>query len=69
MRMDKEPLPHLSEIIGTFSVMDGELLRFILHAKIPLEKLIRYELAMRGHDKNHRWCGFEKAEEIWLEEE
>lgn len=69
IRMDKEPLPSLAEIIGTFSVMDGELLRFILHSKIPLEKLIRYELSMRGHDKNHRWCGFEKAEEIWLEEE
>lgn len=69
IRMDKNPLAHLSEIIGTFSVMDGELLRYILHSKIPLEKLIRYELALRGYDKNHRWCGFEKAEEIWLKEE
>ena len=69
IRMDKNPLPHLSEIIGIFSVMDGELLRYILHSKIPLEKLIRYELAIRGYDKNHRWCGFAKAEKIWLENE
>lgn len=67
MRMDKDPLPHISDIIGLFSVIDGEILRYLLHATIPLEKLIRYELAIRGYDKNHRWCGFGKAEEIWLE--
>ena len=66
MRMDKEPLPHLEEINGMLSTMDGEMLRFILHSKIPLEKLIRFELAGRGYDENHRWCGFEKANEIWL---
>lgn len=47
--MDSESLPHWEEHIGTFSVMDGELLRFILHTKISLTKLIRYELAMRGY--------------------
>lgn len=66
IRMDRDPLPHWEEITGIFSVMDGEILRFILHAKIPLEKLIRFELAGRGYDKNHRWCGFDKAQEIWL---
>ena len=66
IRTDSEPLPHLEELIGHFSTMNGEILRFILHSKIPLEKLIRYELAIRGFDKNHRWCGFEKAAEIWL---
>ncbi|MGB1283653.1 MAG: hypothetical protein ACPG44_04235 [Polaribacter sp.] len=65
IRMDKEPLPHLEELIGHFSTMDGEILRYILHSKIPLEKLIRFELANRGFDKNHRWCGFDKAKEIW----
>jgi hypothetical protein len=34
--------------------MNGKLLRFLLHTKIPLEKLIRHELASRGYDKNHR---------------
>jgi len=29
--------------------------------------LIRYELAARGYDKDHKWVGFEKAEEVWLE--
>ncbi len=68
IKMDTEPLPHWADIVGEIATMDGEILRYLLHAKIPLEKLIRYELAMRGYDKNHRWCGFEKAEEVWLEE-
>ncbi|QTE21102.1 hypothetical protein [Polaribacter cellanae] len=64
--MDIDPLHHFSEIKGMISVMDGEILRFILKYKIPLEKLIRYELASRGYDENHQWVGFEKAETIWL---
>jgi hypothetical protein len=67
IKMDKNPLRHLEELLGVFSVMDGELLRYILHGKIPLEKLIRYELASRGFDENHDWIGFDRAEEIWLE--
>ena len=66
IRMDYDPLPHWEELTGTFSVMNGELLRFILHAKIPLEKLIRHELAGRGYDETHLWCGFDKASKIWL---
>ena len=63
---DEDPIIQWEELTGVFSVMDGELLRYILHAKIPLEKLIRYELAIRGFDKNHVWCGFDKSQEIWL---
>lgn len=63
---DFDPLAHFEELKGAFAIMDGELLRFILKHKIPLEKFIRYELACRGYDENHLWCGFEKAEEIWL---
>ena len=66
VKMDNDSLPYWSSIIGVFSVIDGEILRFILHNKMPIEKLIRHELATRGYDKNHRWCGFDKAEEIWL---
>jgi hypothetical protein len=66
IQIDKEPLPHLEALMSHFSTMDGEILRYILYAKIPLEKLIRFELADRGFDKNHRWVGFEKANEIWL---
>jgi hypothetical protein len=68
IRTDKEPLPNLKALIGYFSKMDGEILRYILYAKIPLEKLIRFELAGRGFDENHRWVGFEKANEIWLQD-
>lgn len=64
--MDVDPLHHFAEIKGMISVMDGEILRFILKYKIPLKKLIRYELACRGYDENHIWCGFDKAEDIWL---
>ena len=66
IRMDRDPLPFWNAITGLFSVADGEILRYIIHAKIPLDKLIRHELASRGYDENHRWCGFDKASEIWL---
>lgn len=64
--MDRELLPHWESIRGMISVMDGEILRFILHNKIPIDRIIRHELACRGYDINHRWCGFDKAREIWL---
>lgn len=64
--MDENPLTHFEKIKGMFSVMHGEHLQFILAYNLPLEKFIRYELASRGHDENHNWVGFKKAEEIWL---
>ena len=64
--MDVDPLWHWAEIKGSFATLGGELLRFILKYNVPLEKLIRYELAYREHDENHLWCGFEKASKIWL---
>ena len=67
IRQDEEPLPFWSALVGLVSTADGEILRFILENKIPLDKLIRHELALRGFDKNYRWCGFDKAREIWLE--
>jgi hypothetical protein len=60
------PLSHWEEMAGLFSTTHGEILRFILANKIPLEKLIRYELAIRGYDKNHLWVGYDKAAKIWL---
>ena len=67
IRMDREPLPHWEAITGMFSVADSEILWYLLHAKVPIEMFIRYELASRGYDRDHRWCGFDKAEKIWLE--
>lgn len=49
-----------------FSIADGEVLRFILALNIPLEKFIRYELAARGYDEDHKWVGFPQAKKIWL---
>lgn len=66
--MDSNPLPHWEQIRGMLSVTDGEILRFILHNNVPIHRFIRHELASRGFDKNHRWCGFNKAREIWLED-
>ena len=66
IRMDVDPLSHWEEIAGLFSNLHGEHLRFILSAKIPLEKFIRYELAVRGYDKDFEWVGFERAEKLWL---
>ena len=68
IRQDQELLPFWESIIGIVSVVEGDILRFILDKKIPLDKIIRHELALRGFDKNHRWCGFDKARDIWLEE-
>lgn len=62
---DPEMLSHWEEILGKFSVMEGELLRFILEYQIPLEKIIRHELGSRGFDRNNQWVGFEKSREIW----
>ncbi len=67
--MDEDPLKHWEEIRGAFQVLDGELLRFILAKKVPLKKMIRFELACRGYDKNHKWVGFEKAQKVWLSDE
>lgn len=64
--MDHDPLPFWETIRGMVSTVDGETLRFILRYQIPLEKFICFELAARGYDIDNRWCGFEKAKEIWL---
>ena len=64
--MDVDPLAHFEAIQGMISLMNGGILRFILKYKVPLERFIRYELACRGYDENHLWCGMDKAKEIWL---
>ena len=69
IKQDVEPVPHWETIVGIFSSQDGEILRFILDKKIPLDKFIRLELAARGHDKDHTWVGFDKAYEQWIGEE
>ena len=66
IRADSDPFNHWEEIMGLFSVTHGELLRFILMYNIPLDKIIRYEIAARGHDQNNQWVGFDKAQEIWF---
>ncbi|MBV7270692.1 hypothetical protein [Winogradskyella luteola] len=63
---DVDPVAHFEETKGMFSVMHGEILRYILSHRVPLEKFIRYELATSGHDEGHKWVGFEKAKEIWF---
>jgi len=68
LKKQEDPLAHWEEIIGLFSSANGSLLRFILHYKIPLERLIRVELASRGYDANYNWLGFEKAKQHWFEQ-
>ena len=68
IRQDEDPLAYWESIIGMVTTMDGEVLRYILKNRIPLDRIIRHELALRGFDKNHRWCGFDNAREIWLNE-
>lgn len=66
IRMQFDPLNHWESLSGMFATANGELLRFILASKIPLQRWIRYELAARGYDKNSQWVGFKKAEAMWL---
>lgn len=62
----QEPAPFWEALLGSFSTLDSAVLRFVLEHKVPLEKLIRLELAHRGVDKQGDWCGFDRAERIWL---
>ena len=62
---DPEMLSHFEELLGKFSVMEGNLLKFILKYQLPLEKIIRHELACRGFDENN-WVGFQESEKYWM---
>ena len=62
---DPEMLEHWENILGKFSVMEGELLRFILKYQIPIDKIIRHELGCRGFDHNNQWIGFNESEKLW----
>ena len=64
--LDEAPLYHWKHIIEALHGLHSEVLQFILSSKLPLEKLIRYELACREYDQHMQWVGFEKAKEIWL---
>lgn len=66
---DSDMLQHWEELLGKFSVMEGELLRFIIRFQIPVEKLIRHELVNRGFDQNNQWVGFENSKEIWQDDD
>ena len=61
---DPEMLSHFEELLGKFSVMEGNLLKFILKYQLPLEKIIRHELGCRGFDDNN-WVGFDESEKCW----
>jgi hypothetical protein len=63
---DRNALWFWEEIKGMFQTANGELLRFLLSHQVPLEKLIRYELACRGYDADMQWVGFDKAKKVWL---
>jgi hypothetical protein len=62
---DSEMLSHFEELLGKFSVMEGNLLKFILKYQLPLDKIIRYELGCRGFDADNRWIGFSESEKLW----
>ena len=58
-------LEHWENLLGKFSVMEAELLRFMVLYQIPVEKLIRHQLANRGFDQDNQWVGFKNAKAIW----
>jgi len=63
---DGDPLSFWEAIRGMVSTLDGDVLRYLLHMKIPLEKFIRYELASRGYNDTYQWVGYENATLLWL---
>lgn len=68
IRGDPSPLEYWQEILDMFSDMDGDILRFILSHKIPIEKFIRHELGARGYNEYGEWIGFDKAKKLWTTE-
>ena len=66
IRSDYDPLKHWEEIMGMISTMPLDYLRFILECKVPLETIIKYELAARGINKKGKWIGFDQAERLWF---
>ncbi len=65
IRTDMDPLKHWEELTRAIATLDGELLRFILAERIPIKRLIKYELGSRGYDDKGQWIGFEKSETFW----
>lgn len=63
---DIDPLSHMEDIKGMFSILNNQILLFILQEKIPLEKFIKKELASRGYDNHNTFIGFKAAEKLWL---
>lgn len=63
---DTDMLPVWEELLGKCQVMEGEILRFILKYKIPLEKIIRHELGNRGFDQDANWIGFDESKILWM---
>lgn len=63
---DLNPLDHWDAIIGLFCTTNLEMLKFIIIHKVPLEKLIRYNLSQMGYDLKNRFVGYDKAQRIWL---
>ncbi len=62
-------LKHWEDLIGRFSVIEAELLRFIIQYQIPVEKIIRHELSDRGFDENNQWVGFDASKAIWQKDD
>lgn len=65
IRHHPQPMEHWQEIIDMISSMDGDILRFILYTDIPLNTLIKEELAGRGYDNLGIWIGFEQSKALW----
>lgn len=66
IKIDRDPLKHWSDIFGAFSVIPTQYLMFIQESKLPLEQIVKYELAARGIGKKGKWIGFDQAERLWF---
>lgn len=66
LAQDFDPPSHFEDILGMFSILNNQVLLFILNEKIPLEKFARNQIVSRGYDENNLWVGYDKAKKIWL---
>lgn len=69
IRQELKPIPHWIKLLDMVSTADEEILRFVLYTKIPFERLIRFELARRCYDENHRLISHEESRALWLKYE
>ena len=65
IRCDADSLDHWEQVAGMVSVVDSEILRFLIICRVPIEKFMRHEPVIRGGGEYGNSVRFERTDEIW----